>query len=67
MSKQFQQRHQLLILMRSILHHQYLAYLRPFKQTELAKAGDSTKHQMLTELTLQVKNEASSAMINGLV
>jgi hypothetical protein len=44
-----------------------IAYLRPFKQTELAKTGDSTKHQMLTELTLQVKNEASSAMINGLV
>lgn len=43
-----------------------VAYLRPFKQTELAKTGDSTKHQMLTELTLQVKNEASSAMINGL-
>ena len=43
-----------------------VAYLRPFKQTELAKAGDSTKHQMLTELTLQVKNEASSAMINGI-
>ena len=41
-----------------------VAYLRPFKQTELAKTGDSTKHQMLTELTLQVKNEASSAMIN---
>ena len=43
-----------------------VAYLRPFKQTELAKTGDSTKHQMLTELTLQVKNEASSAMITGL-
>ena len=43
-----------------------VAYLRPFKQTELAKTGDSTKHQMLTELTLQVKNEASSAMINDL-
>ena len=43
-----------------------VAYLRPFKQTELAKTGDSTKHQMLTELTLKVKNEASSAMITGL-
>lgn len=43
-----------------------VAYLRPFKQTELAKTGDSTKHQMLTELTLQVKNEASSAMISDL-
>ena len=40
-----------------------VAYLRPFQQTALAKTGDSTKHQMLTELTLQVKNEASSAIM----
>ena len=43
-----------------------VAYLRPFQQTALAKTGDSTKHQMLTELTLQVKNEASSAMMADL-
>lgn len=41
-------------------------YLRPFKQEALAKTGDSTKHQMLTEVTLKVKNEASSAIVADL-
>jgi len=44
-----------------------VAYLRPFQQQELAKTGDSNKHQMLTELTLQVKNEASSAIMKTVV
>lgn len=43
-----------------------MAYLRPFQQTELAKTGDATKHMMLTEVTLQVKNEASSAIVADL-
>ena len=33
--------------------------LRPTKNTELAKTGDSTKRQVVTELTLVCKNEAS--------
>ena len=41
-------------------------YLRPFKQEALAKTGDSTKHMMLTEVTLKVKNEASSAIVADL-
>ena len=36
-----------------------LAYLRPFQTTELAKAGDSDKSQILAELTLEVRNEAA--------
>ena len=39
------------------------AALRPTKNTALAKTGDSTKRQVLTELTLICKNEAASAMI----
>jgi hypothetical protein len=39
------------------------AALRPTKNTALAKTGDSTKRQVLTELTLVCKNEAASAMI----
>ena len=33
-----------------------LATLRPFQSTLLAQTGDAEKHQMLTELTLQVSN-----------
>ena len=39
------------------------AALRPTKNTALAKTGDSTKRQVLTELTLICKNEAASAMV----
>jgi len=39
------------------------ASLRPTKNTALAKTGDSTKRQVLTELTLVCKNEAASGMI----
>ena len=39
------------------------AALRPTKNTALAKTGDSTKRQVLTELTLVCKNEAASGMI----
>ena len=39
------------------------AVLRPTKNTALAKTGDSTKRQVLTELTLVCKNEAASGMV----
>ena len=37
--------------------------LRPTKNTELAKTGDSTKRQVVTELTLVCKNEAANGGI----
>ena len=39
------------------------AVLRPTKNTALAKTGDSTKRQVITELTLVCKNEAASGII----
>jgi hypothetical protein len=38
-----------------------LAVLRDFEQTELAKTGDSDRTQILTEYTLESRNEAGSA------
>jgi len=48
-----------------VLDFEYIgvAYLRPFKVTPLAKTGDSTKDQIVTELTLVVKNEAASGKV----
>ena len=43
-----------------------VAYLRPFKQTKLAKTGDFDKHLMNVEYTLVVKNEAAHAMVTDL-
>ena len=40
-----------------------VAVLRPTKNTQLAKTGDSTRRQVVTELTLVVRNEASSGII----
>src|SRR5210317_272149 len=37
--------------------------LRPTKNTELAKTGDSTRRQVVTELTLVCKNEAANGII----
>lgn len=37
--------------------------LRPTKNTELAKTGDATKRQVITELTLVCKNEAANGGI----
>ena len=37
--------------------------LRPTRQTDLAKTGDSTRKQVITELTLCCKNEKASGMI----
>ena len=34
--------------------------LRPTKNVELSKTGDSTKRQVVTELTLVCKNEKAS-------
>ena len=41
-----------------------VAYLRPLKQTKLAKTGDSEKHLLNVEYTLVVKNEAAHAMMS---
>lgn len=43
-----------------------VAYLRPFATNELAKTGDSEKTQIITELTLEVKNEAAHGIIADL-
>lgn len=40
-----------------------VAVLRPTKNTELAKTGDNTTRQVLTELTLVSKNEAASGVV----
>ena len=37
--------------------------LRPTKNTQLAKTGDSTRRQVITELTLVCKNEKASGII----
>ena len=37
--------------------------LRPTKNSELAKTGDSTRRQVVTELTLICKNEKASGII----
>ena len=43
-----------------------LATLRPFQSNLLAKTGDAEMHQMLTEVTLQVSNEAAHAIVADL-
>ena len=40
-----------------------VAVLRPTKNIELAKTGDATKRQVVTELTLCAKNEAANGLI----
>ena len=40
-----------------------VATLRPTKNVELAKNGDNTTRQVLTELTLVCKNEAANGMV----
>jgi len=40
-----------------------LAELRPMMTTPLAKTGDNDKRQLLTELTLEARNEASSGKV----
>ena len=43
-----------------------IAYLRPFKVWELSKTGDSEKRLLLSEYTLESRNEASSAKVADL-
>jgi hypothetical protein len=43
-----------------------VAVLRPIKQTVLAKVGDSEQRQILTECTLEAKNEKSSGVVADL-
>jgi hypothetical protein len=40
--------------------------LRPISKYPLAKIGDSERHQMLTEITLVIKNEAAHGVISDL-
>tara|TARA_R100000664_G_scaffold11972_1_gene19297 strand:+ start:436 stop:1389 length:954 start_codon:yes stop_codon:yes gene_type:complete len=43
-----------------------VAYLRPFQTVDLAKTGDSEKKQLLTEWTLEVRNEAAHGIAGDL-
>ena len=43
-----------------------IATLRPFESNLLAKTGDSEKHQMLNEYTLQVSNEKAHGIVADL-
>ena len=43
-----------------------LSYLRPFQTNDLAKTGDSEKTQLLCEFTLEMRNEAASAIVADL-
>ena len=43
-----------------------VAVLRPTKNVELAKNGDNSTRQVVTELTLVCKNEAASGLIADL-
>ena len=43
-----------------------IATLRPFESNLLAKTGDSEKHQMLVEYTLQVSNEKAHGIVADL-
>jgi len=44
-----------------------IAYLRPFKVYDLAKTGDAEKRLLLSEYTLESRNEASSAKVADLL
>ena len=43
-----------------------IAYLRPFKVYDLAKTGDAEKRLLLSEYTLESRNEAASAKVSEL-
>jgi hypothetical protein len=43
-----------------------LAELRPMMTTPLAKTGDNDKRQLLTEITLEAKNEAASGKVSDI-
>ena len=44
-----------------------IAYLRPFRVYDLAKTGDAEKRLLLSEYTLESRNEASSAKVADLL
>ncbi len=44
-----------------------VSYLRQFSVSDLAKTGDSIRKQLLTECTLESKNEAASAKITTIL
>ena len=43
-----------------------VAYFRPFQTADLAKTGDAEKKQLLTEWTLEVRNEAAHGIAGDL-
>ncbi len=43
-----------------------VAYLRPFRLFDLAKTGDTERKQLITELTLESRNEAASGAVYDL-
>ena len=43
-----------------------VASLRPMKQVQLGKAGDSEQRQIICELTLEAKNEKASGVVADL-
>lgn len=43
-----------------------ISYLRKFVEYELAKTGDSDRFQILSEYTLEVRNEKSSGLVADL-
>lgn len=43
-----------------------IAYLRPFEKIPLSKTGDSTRFELLQELTLEVSNEKAHGAIYDL-
>jgi len=51
-----------------LLNYDYWSvdWLRPIKQTELAKTGDAEKRMLLGEYTLVAKNEAANGGIYDL-
>ena len=44
-----------------------IAYLRPFRVYDLAKTGDAEKRLLLSEYTLESRNEAASAKVADLL
>ncbi len=43
-----------------------MGYLRPFFEEPLAKTGDADQHMIMTEWTLESRNEAASGVIADL-
>lgn len=41
------------------------SYLRPTNMSEIGKTGDSIKKQLITEMTLEHRGEATGAAVGG--